>query len=262
MRLQSSRRNVIVAKAQQSSPSPGRDFMSKGNFWTGFGTGAAAAVAGFWLSNSIGTGGDSRIIRLEKSVQIGRPVDEVFAAWSDLSRLPERISLIRSVETRGDRSRWSAYIEGRPVSWEAERAQNIPGRGFGWKSTTGPQHTGRILFLPLEGDTLVHVQMNYAPPIRALRPFVAPLSGRIEGYIEQALREFKASLEGHTRRGAKPDAQGAQTQSPELAATGTYGPELGAGAKNPRFGSPDTPVEYTRPTDVSYPGGSAPERRR
>ncbi|HEX8926726.1 MAG TPA: hypothetical protein VF786_13085, partial [Terriglobales bacterium] len=120
--------------------------------------------------------------------------------------------------------------------------------------------TGRILFLPLESDTLVHVQMNYAPPMRALRPFVAPLSGRIEGYIEQALRDFKASLEGHTRRGAVPDARGAQ--SPELAATGTYGPELSTGAKNPRFGSPDTPVEYTRPTDVSYPGGSGSERKR
>jgi uncharacterized membrane protein len=225
--------------------------MSKSDFWVGFGAGTAAAVAGFWLSNSVGTGGKSRIVRLEKSVQIGRPVDEVFAAWSDLSRIPERISLIRNVETRGDHSRWLARIEGKRVTWEAEVAQNIPGRAYGWKSTSGPQHTGRILFLPLEGDTLVHVQMNYAPPLRALRPFVSPLSGRIEGYIEQALREFKASLEGHTR-----------TQSPELAATGTYGPELSAGAKNPRFGSPDTPVEYTRPTDVSYPGGSAPERRR
>jgi len=236
--------------------------MSKGEFWAGFGTGAAVAVAGFWISNSIGIGGNSRIIRLEKSVQIGRPVDEVFGAWSDLSRIPERISLIRSVEVHRNRSRWAANIEGQLVCWEAELAQNIPGRGIGWKSTSGPQHTGRILFLPLEGDTLVHVQMNYVPPRRALRPFVAPLSGRIEGYIEHALRDFKASLEGHTRRGTMADVQGTQTQSPELAATGTYGPELSSGAKNTRFGSPDTPVEYTRPTDVSYPGGSAPERRR
>ncbi|HUO60378.1 MAG TPA: SRPBCC family protein [Candidatus Acidoferrales bacterium] len=233
--------------------------MSKSDFWIGFGAGSAAAVAGFWLSNSVGTGGDSRIVRLEKSVQIGRPVDEVFAAWSDVSKIPERIALIRSVQMSGSHSRWIAEIEGQPVTWEAEVAQNIPGRSIGWKSTSGPRHTGRILFLPLDGDTLVHVQMNYAPAIRALRPFVAPLSGRIEGYIEHALREFKASLEGHTRRGAIPDARGARTQSPEFA-TGTYGPELSTGAQNPRFDSPDTPVEYTRPTDVSYPGGA--ERKR
>jgi uncharacterized membrane protein len=233
--------------------------MSKGEFWVGFGTGATAAVAGFWLSHLVGTGGNSRVVRLEKSVQIGRPVDEVFAAWSDLSKIPERISIIRSVQMRGNHSRWLANIEGKLISWEAELAQNIPGRSIGWKSISGTHNTGRILFLPIESDTLVHVQMNYAPPARMLRPFFAPLSGRIEGYIEHALREFKASLEGHTRRGTVPDTRGAQ--SPELAATGTYGPELGSAAKNLRFGSPDTPVEYTRLTDVSYPRGSS-ERKR
>ncbi|HVU47804.1 MAG TPA: hypothetical protein VHD85_16855, partial [Terracidiphilus sp.] len=54
---------------------------------SGFGLGAAGATA-ILLPQLMGRAGRSRIIRLEKSIQIGRPVQEVFEAWTDWERLP------------------------------------------------------------------------------------------------------------------------------------------------------------------------------
>lgn len=217
--------------------------MAQKHFWSGFAAGAAAALGGLWAANSVGRGSSSRIIRLEKSVQIGRPVSEVFETWSDFSRLPEFSNIIRRVDRYGDRSHWLVDINGRPFEWDAELTQIIPNEAIGWKSVGGTKNTGRITFSAIGDDTLVHVQMNYAPPFRMLRPLLSGMSGQIEGYIEQALRDFKNALESR-----EPAARtGAQ-------ATGTYGPgpEMLTRNTNEKYGAPSVPVEYTRPPDAKY----------
>ena len=101
--------------------------------------------------------------------------------------------------------------------------------------------------------------MNYSPAGRLLRPVVASFAGDLEGFIERALREFKQSMEsggGHIRRqqnSATPTGASHSRENP-AAATGTYGPgpELVTSNENPKFGSPDTPVEYTRPPEAKY----------
>ena len=71
----------------------------------------------------------------------------------------------------------------------------IPNQVIGWKSVSGSKHSGRITFAPIGNDTLVHVQMNYIPSTILARPMSSVIAGRIEGYIEQALRDFKSELE-------------------------------------------------------------------
>ncbi len=99
--------------------------------------------------------------------------------------------------------------------------------------------------------------MNYVPPQRFLRPMFASFAGDMEGFIEQALREFKASMEAgsHTIRRdhnmATPTGNVHTNENP-ASATGTYGPELVTGQENKRYGAPDTPVEYTRPPEAKY----------
>jgi len=132
------------------------------------------------------------------------------------------------------------HVNGVPVEWEAEITQVVPYQAIGWKSVSGPKHTGRVTFSPLGNDTLVHVQMNYAPPMRMLRRALAPFSGELEGYIEQVLREFKAGME-------KPShSAGRQAEQLSASVTGTYGPDsdLRAGTQRTRFGAPLTLVEY------------------
>jgi uncharacterized membrane protein len=222
--------------------------MGQKQFWSGFAAGAAAGLGTLWAASSFGKGSKSRIIRLEKSVQIGRPVAEVFNAWADVSRLPEYCSMIESVNRYGDRSHWRVKAGGRAFEWDAELTQIIANEAIGWKTTGGAKHSGRINFSPIGEDTLVHVQMNYVPPMRLLRPMLSGMSGQIEGYIEQALRDFKAALEGKGQEGAR------RVSDNPTQATGTYGPgpEMLTRNTNPKFGEPSVPVEYTRPPDAKY----------
>jgi uncharacterized membrane protein len=187
-------------------------------------------------------------LRLEKSIQIARPPAEVFDAWSDFEQLPMMIEALDSISILGHRSHWNARVNGTRFEWDAELTQLILNQAIGWKSVSGPKHCGRVTFSPLGSDTLVHVQMNYAPPIRLLRRALTPFAGDLEGYIEQALRGVKAFLENRPRAAATERS----TQDAIGRATGTYGPgpELVAEHQNPKFGAPSTPVEYTAPPEA------------
>lgn len=222
--------------------------MKQRDFWIGFTWGAAAAIGGALVAGRVRRGGASRILRLEKSLQIARPPAEVFDVWSDFEELAKYIGLLESVRSSGHRSHWTANIKGVPLQWDAELTQLIPNQAMGWKSVKGPQHSGRVTFSPLGNDTLVHVQMNYMPPVRFLRLALSPFSGEIEGYLEQALRDVKAGLEKRPVTAATEKRR----QDTLGRATGTHGtgPELIAEQQNPRFGAPSTPVEYTAPPEA------------
>jgi uncharacterized membrane protein len=170
------------------------------NYWGGFAAGAAigtgAAVAAVLIANMTGKK-DSRVVRLEDSVQIGRHVEDVFRAWMDLESLPEYMEYVNSVRKYGNVSHWDVTVDGKDFKWKAETTQLVPNESIGWKSLSGPKHTGRITFAPLGEDTLVHVTMNYVPANGLFSRFVSPFADHLESYINQSLREFKASLEGH-----------------------------------------------------------------
>jgi len=202
-------------------------------FWSGFGVGtivgaAAGLAACFAISRA--SSYDPHILRLEKSVQIGRPVEEVFTVWSNLEQLPQRLSVVKKVDIRGQHSDWRVLIDGKEFSFDAETTQLLPNEAIGWKSVSGPKHSGRINFARLGNDTLVHVAMNYAPPLGRFGRLLAPITDHLESYIELGLREFKHALEGNKRsagdfkeRGRGPASAGWDDYKEERRATGTEG---------------------------------------
>lgn len=228
--------------------------MKQGSFWSGFGAGVGA-VAGAWLAVTFARrGGMSPIVRLEKSIQIGAPLEDVFDAWANLRLIPQYVPMVKEVRVFGVRTHWRIDIGRAPFEWDAEITQLIPYEAIGWKSLAGPKHSGRITFARIGSDTLVHVHMNYVPAGRLLRPMFASFSGEMEGCIERALREFKASMEAggpairREQNSATPTGSVRHTENP-AAATGTYGPgaDLMSGEESPHFGSP---TEDPRPSEA------------
>ena len=214
------------------------------HFWKGFGMGAAAGSGGtlgvLLALNYLGRAGHRRVVRLEKSIQIAAPVEDVFRAWLDMERLPQLTDVIEQVRRDGDRSHWTINVDGQQVEWDAQIEQFILNQAIGWKSISGTKNSGRITFSPLGTDTMVHVTMNYAPGVKLLTPFVTSFSARLEELIEKVLRDVKAALEAK-----------AQASHPKpLGATGTYGPAELSGTQHTRFGGTTNPVDYTRPPEA------------
>jgi uncharacterized membrane protein len=135
----------------------------------------------------------------------------VFHAWSDFENFPRLVRLVEDVRVNGKRSHWKVRLNGRTLEWDAELTQNIPNQALGWKSLNGPKHTGRINFSPLGRDTVVHVVMNYGPPGGELAGDLTGQTAVLEQCLAQALRQFKAALEG----------KGQETVTP-MQSTGTY----------------------------------------
>jgi uncharacterized membrane protein len=232
--------------------------MARRRYWNGFATGAAigigASLTTLVLTRLIGRTRGSRIIRLQKSVQIGRPVEEVFNAWSDLDQLARSSPLFRSITSSGEHSHWVMDLDRRQIEWDSEIEQLIPNQAIGWKSLNGPKHTGRVSFSPIGNDTLVNVTMNYAPPLRFLR--LSPIKEHIQNLFEQVLRDFKATLEGKGQEGAiRTGTTGTHfhtaAEEPRRA-TGTFGAtgQQNTTTQHTRFGGPTNPAEYTRPPEA------------
>lgn len=227
----------------------------RNQFLTGAAVGAGATIGTLLLINIIGRSRHPRVIRLQKSLQIGRPVERVFNAWADLEHLKDWSDVIRTVTRSGNHSHWAVNIGGRQLEWDAEVEQFIPNQSIGWKSLNGPKHTGRISFSPLGEDTVIHVTMNYAPPLALLRPFVTPFTGQIEGYLDQVLRDFKAAMENapahHTRAGLS--GTHLQSTAGSSRATGTFGAaaENVGRSERPRYGGSPSAPEYTPPESKS-----------
>jgi uncharacterized membrane protein len=199
--------------------------MARNGFWSGFGlgavTGVAAGVAAFTIASGRASTYNSRILRLERSIQIARAPEDVFAAWSDLRSLAGRLSAVRRIDVSGQHSNWVLEIDGQPFEFAAETAQVIPGQAIGWKSISGPKHSGRINFARLGDDTLVHVSMNYAPPLGRFGRLLAPITDHLESQIDQALRDFKRAMEEEESAGQSGTSATAGWNGESPLATGT-----------------------------------------
>jgi len=219
--------------------------MARGNFWSGFAAGAAAgAVAGIAGMLAFKRGmsqADGHVLRLEKSINIGRPASEVFAAWSNFERLQHYIPFVESVQRFGERSHWRVNIDGRTFEWDAQVTQSVLNESLGWKSLSGPHHTGRISFAPLGDQTVVHVLMNYHPPLGEFSGML-PLETHLEQWIERGLREFKAALERERATAVRAELRTGTANEPiSTGPVGTPGEHAAPGT-----------VSYTRPPQVKY----------
>jgi uncharacterized membrane protein len=208
----------------------------RSGFWSGFAAGAASGVGTMLAWNVLASARNRRVLRLERSLQIAAPVHDIFQAWTQFEQFPALSEAVRSVETYGRRSRWVVTLDGKDFEWDAELTQFIPNQAIGWKSVRGPKHTGRVTFSPVGDDTVVHVTMNYAPPLGIFSRTLAPLSEHLEDHVDQTLREFKAAFEG----------KGQESRLSDVRATGTFGSPR-TETQTTRFGGVQQAEEQQRP---------------
>jgi len=143
-----------------------------------------------------------RGVRVEKSITVNRPPEEVYRAWRNFANLPRFMKHLVSVQEQGNRSHWVARAPaGLTVAWDAEIIKDEPGRVISWRSlpsatvaTAGSVHFSAA---PSGRGTEVHVELKYDPPGGQLGSWLASAFGADPNrQVEEDLRNFKQMAEG------------------------------------------------------------------
>jgi uncharacterized membrane protein len=150
-------------------------------------------------------------IRVEQTISVEKPVDEVYRFWRALENLPRFMSHLESVkEVDTARSHWVAKgPRDAKVEWNADIVAEEENRRLAWKSVEGADvpNAGQVLFEPAPGGsgTVVKVVLAYDPPAGVLGALYAKLFGQEPTQqIKEDLRHFKQILEA----GESPTTEG------------------------------------------------------
>jgi uncharacterized membrane protein len=139
--------------------------------------------------------------RVEQSVVIDRPREELFQFWRQFDNLPRFMDNLESVTILDPRrSRWVAKGPvGTRVEWEAEIHNEIENELIAWRSLPGADvdQAGSVHFSPVAGGgTEVRVVMRYSAPAGRVGDAVAhSLGDDPDRQIADDLRRFKQVMD-------------------------------------------------------------------
>ncbi|HEX6210810.1 MAG TPA: SRPBCC family protein [Methylomirabilota bacterium] len=140
-------------------------------------------------------------VRLEKTIQVAAPIEEVFRLWQHYEYFPRFMSHVREVVDLGDgHSRWTVDGPGGvPVTWEAQVTELVPDHLIAWKSVPGSavSQEGSVRFDPAAtGTTRVTLRLSYSPPVGVAGHGVATLFGASpRRQIDEDLLRMKTLVE-------------------------------------------------------------------
>ena len=137
--------------------------------------------------------------RIQQTVTIGRPPEEVYRFWRQLENLPRFMSRLESVSSRGPRSHWAARMPFK-VEWDAEIIDERANEMIAWRSLSGSQvdNAGTVHFSPAAdgSGTEVQVSLQYSPPGGALGAAASRLLKQVTAQqIKDDLQRLKETME-------------------------------------------------------------------
>ena len=123
-------------------------------------------------------------IRVDRSVTINAPREQVFAFWRDLENLPRFMKHVSCVKKRDQQiSHW--IVEGpagQKIEWDAEIINEIPNELLAWRSLPGASiaNAGSVRFEHATAGrgTKVSVSLQYDPPAGQVGALLARLFGK------------------------------------------------------------------------------------
>src|ERR671911_272329 len=150
--------------------------------------------------------------RVNETIEVQRPVEEVFAYWSNFENFPNFMQNIEEVRMIGeDTSHWRVKGPlGKSVEFDAKTTEKDSNRGIGWNTVDGEVMTsGEVRFEEITpGRTQVDVIMNYAdPPGGAVGEAVTNILANPE-------RNLKEDLQNFTRIVERGELGGSEAQTP------------------------------------------------
>lgn len=144
---------------------------------------------------------DSDGVPVVRSITVERPLDEVYAFWSDFANFPRFMAHVESVDILDERrSRWRATgSAGTHAEWESEIVAQRQNELIAWRTVDGSDlyHSGEVRFHRNDANaTVVTVQLAYSPPGGRIAAAALKLFRKEPGQqVIDDLRRFKQILE-------------------------------------------------------------------
>jgi uncharacterized membrane protein len=120
-------------------------------------------------------------IRVNKTINIFAPIDEVYQFWHNFENFPLFMNHVKEITTQGEVSNWKvAGPVGSTVEFQSRVTQDIPNDTIAWETLPDSEvrSSGFVRFDEnRDGSTRVTVQMIYLPPAGVAGHAVAQLFG-------------------------------------------------------------------------------------
>lgn len=146
-------------------------------------------------------GAERRHFVAHSSIEIARPVSDVFAFFKDFESFPRVVGALRSVKDYEDgRSHWEIYTpSGDVASWDVVVSKYMPNNVIGWESVPGSaiEMRGVARFASVDSArTRLDLDLSYQPAHTGLNDALyAMVRPRPVGQLKAALEHAKFYLE-------------------------------------------------------------------
>src|SRR2546421_9043437 len=85
--------------------------------------------------------------RIQKSIEVDRPLHQVYNQWTQFEEFPRFMEGVKEVEQLDDTHlRWRANVDGKAEEWSAEIVEQEPDTRIAWRATSGPMNRGTVTF--------------------------------------------------------------------------------------------------------------------
>ena len=151
-------------------------------------------------SSLLGLGTAGNGIRVQKTININAPIDEVYRFWHNFENFPLFMDHVKEVVVENGLSTWKvAGPAGSSIEFQSHITRDVPNESIAWETIPDSQihHTGVVRFeANWDGGTRVTVQMTYMPPAGIVGHKVAELFGvDPRQAMQDDLMRLKALLE-------------------------------------------------------------------
>ena len=133
--------------------------------------------------------------RFEDSIEVDVPVRVAYDQWTQFEEFPRFMEGVERVVQGDDKTlHWTAEVAGQRKEWTAEITDQTPDTRVAWKSVSGDENAGAVLFQPLDGDrTRVTLKLDADP--EGMVETVGANLGFLERRVKGDLERFKEFIE-------------------------------------------------------------------
>ena len=98
--------------------------------------------------------------RFEDSIVVDVPVRTAYDQWTQFEEFPRFMEGVEKVVQRDDRTLdWTAKVAGQTKEWRAKITDQTPDTRIAWKSTSGNENAGAVMFEPV-GDQATRITLK------------------------------------------------------------------------------------------------------